>query len=61
MSVTPPTWLKRGILACHTPTCTVFTPERLFDRSGTQMLTDPNGAEWKLSDCDLLRRKEPQA
>lgn len=50
-----PAWLKRGILVCHLPTATVFVPERLYDRAGTKMLTDPSGTEWKLSECDQLR------
>lgn len=53
----PPSWLKRGVLVCHLPTSTVFTPEHLHDRAGTQILTDPAGQEWKLSECELLQRE----
>jgi hypothetical protein len=51
----PPTWLKKDILVCHTPTRTVFQPDRLYSKHETLILTDPTGNEWKLSECDRLR------
>lgn len=50
-----PSWLKKGVLACHIPTCTVFEPDRLYDRAGTLQLTDSNGTEYRVSECDELR------
>jgi hypothetical protein len=51
-----PAWLKRGILAIHTPSRTVFEPDKLYDQGGNLYLTDPTEQQmWKASECDRLR------
>jgi hypothetical protein len=50
-----PPWLKQGDFACHTPTRTVFKPERKIGKyKGTYCLYDCNGQHYPYSECDRL-------